>query len=402
MTGRATPETVDSHTLGPSEAHRLWNWLLVRQGLAAHTRLATVEDIADAALGLHAARLPSPFATVAARAADTATTLTLFDQAVRARLLTVRCMRKTLHTLPLPLAAAAHAATLRFRERDALRGVVNAGISQASIAAATDAIVELLSSGPLFHRRIEAQLDAAAIPVPVTRLALKLAWERGTLAYLNQSPGWNREVRVFALTADAYPNLDTRLDTGTAVAQLMAAYIDRYGPVSIRDATWWSALSRTAVVDGMHQAAIKLVELITPWTTSPLYMSADRFAEFADAPPMDCATGVGLLAHEDVALKAYFETRCRYMGALAPSAAFNQIGEVLPTVIVDGQVVGTWAWEERTARVRPRLITGMVSRGRRKEIHAAAAQLTATLRSGTHRLPAPRITDGQLVLLPAG
>ncbi|MET8334343.1 DNA glycosylase AlkZ-like family protein [Streptosporangium canum] len=401
MTGRPTPETVESHTLGPIEAERLWNWVLARQGLAAHTRRATVEEIAKAALGLHAARLPSPFATVAARAADAATPLSLFDPAVRARLVTVRCMRKTLHTLPLELAAAAHAATLRFRERDALRGLLNAGYSETSIAAVTDALIELLGeSGPLLHRTIEARLAAAAVPVPVTRLALKLAWERGTLAYLNQTQGWNREVRAFALTSDAYPGLDTSLDAGTAAEQLFTAYIDRYGPVSIRDATWWSALSRAAVVDGLERAGVKLIELITPWADSPVYMGADRFAEFVDAPAVDCAIGVGLLAHEDVAFKAYFETRGRYLGDLAPSAAFNQIGEILPTVVINGRVVGTWAWEERAAQVRPRLIAGLVPAGQQKEIRAAAAQLTTTLRSGLHRVPATRVGEGQLTLLP--
>jgi hypothetical protein len=55
----------------------------------------------------------------------------LFTGPVQASLLTLRCMRKTLHTLPLPLAAAAHAATLRFRDRDACRAVLNAGRTDA-------------------------------------------------------------------------------------------------------------------------------------------------------------------------------------------------------------------------------------------------------------------------------
>ncbi|MFI7049038.1 DNA glycosylase AlkZ-like family protein [Streptosporangium sandarakinum] len=388
MAGHSTPETVESHALGPQEADRLWNWVLARQGLAAHTRLATVEEIADAALGLHAARLPSPYATVAARAADAAVPLALFGSAVRSRLVTVRCMRKTLHALPLELAAAAHAATLRFRERDALRGIVNAGHTEARVAVATRALVELLGeAGPMFHRDIEARLAAAAIPVSVTRLALKLAWERGTLAYINQARGWNREVRTFALTTSLYPGFDTGVDPSAAVTRLMAAYIDRYGPIGIRDATWWSALSRTAVVEGLERAGAKLVELLTPWSSSPLYMNAERFSEFTDASAADCATGVNLLAHEDVALKAYFETRRRYLGDLTPLAAFNQIGEVLPTVVVDGRVVGTWAWDERAAQVRLRLITGMAQAEQRKEIRGVAARLAAILRSGLHRVP---------------
>ncbi|MEV0196298.1 crosslink repair DNA glycosylase YcaQ family protein [Nonomuraea sp. NPDC050691] len=393
------PQTTESHALNQREADRLWNWVLARQGLAPHSRRQGVEEIADAGLGLHAARLPSPFATVAARAADPAIPLKLFDPAVRSRLVTLRCMRKTLHTLPLDLAAAAHAATLRFRERDALRAIVNAGHSTHTVATATAAVVELLGeSGPLFHRTIEDRLAAAGMPVVVTRLALKLAWERGTLTYVNQAAGWNREVRTFTLTARAYPVLDTALDPHVATDRLMAAYLDRYGPISIRDATWWSALSRAAVAGGLERAAIKLVQLSTPWSDSPLYMSAQRFAEFTVADDADYASGVNLLAHEDVALKAYFETRRRYMGDLAPEAAFNQIGEVLPTILLDGSVVGTWTWDPTAKRVRHRLIPRFVPSSRHAEVRAAAARLTAIMRSGLHRTPDPRIAVGQLSL----
>ncbi|MFC5821002.1 DNA glycosylase AlkZ-like family protein [Nonomuraea harbinensis] len=391
------PETAQTHTLGPREAGRLWNWVLTRQGLAPHTRRTGVEEIADAGLGLHAARLPSPFATVAARAADPSIPLELFNPAVRSRLVTVRCMRKTLHTLPLDLAAAAHAATLRFRERDALRAIVNAGYGHAAITAATAAIVEQLgASGPLFHRTIEARLGAAGTPVMVTRLALKLAWERGVLAYLNQAAGWNREVRVFTLAASTYPTLDTALDPHTAVELLMATYLDRYGPISIKDATWWSALSRTTVTEALQRSGIKLVRLFTPWSHSPLYMSAQRFAEYTVADDADYLSGVNFLAHEDVALKAYFETRSRYLGDLAQHAAFNQIGEVLPTIVLDGRVVGTWRWDPSAGRVRHRLIPRLLPAARRPEVRAAAARHTAVLRSGLYRAPRPRIAPGQL------
>ncbi|MET9341839.1 hypothetical protein [Nonomuraea sp. NPDC003804] len=67
----------------------------------------------------------------------------------------------------------------------------------------------------------------------------------------------------------------------------------------------------SATVSGQHSsgpAGRKLVRLFTPWSDSPLYMSAQRFAEFTVADDADYASGVNLLAHEDVALKAYFET----------------------------------------------------------------------------------------------
>lgn len=109
--------------LNEETAVRTWNWLLTRQGLTDSQRLTSAWDAADAALGLHAARLPSPYAMVAARTDDSAIPGSLFTAPVRASLLTLRCMRKTLHTLPLHLASAAHAATVRFRERRAFNQI---------------------------------------------------------------------------------------------------------------------------------------------------------------------------------------------------------------------------------------------------------------------------------------
>ena len=64
-------------------------------------------------------------------------------------------------------------------------------------------------------------------------------------------------------------------------------------------------------------------------------MFADQLAESTGNEAI--TTGVQFLAHEDTALKAYFQTRGRYLGGLPQRRAFNQIGEVLPCVIVDGR-----------------------------------------------------------------
>jgi hypothetical protein len=373
----------ESCTVDDTQADAVWTWVLRRQGLSEQTRMTRVEDIAEAALGLHAARLPSPFSTVAARADDPQVALSLFRPETRTRLMTVRCMRKTLHTLPLPLAAAAHAATLHFRERDALRQVTNSGESPIAVAEATEALLALLAqAGALFHRDIESRLGHRGIGVITARLAIKLAWERGAIAYLNQTSGWNREVRTFDLTGRAYPGLDLDLPRRQATATLVDAYFDRYGPASLRDATWWSGLSAGAILDALADSGRELVELHTPWAEQPLYMYRDRFQEFRDSEPDGRDAGVGFLAHEDVALKAYFQTRRRYLGSLPARRAFNQIGEALPTIMVRGRVIGTWAWNEHARRVEPSLVRGAAPPDVRKQVHIHADRLSETMRRG--------------------
>jgi hypothetical protein len=366
--------------LDEAGAARAWNWILARQGLADGRRLSSAAGIADAALGLHAARLPSPYAIVAARASDPAVAGSLFTAPVRASLLTVRCMRKTLHALPLPLASAAHIATLRFRDRDAQRAVRNAGYSPGTIEAAVCELSALLQDGPLPYRSIETLLSGAGREVRAARLAVKVAWERGVIAYVNATDSWDREARTFALTASAYPGLDLSLTRDQAVTALVTAYFHRYGPATIRDAAWWSGLSATDVTAALRRSQRPLVTVATPWSVRPCLMFADQAAE---ADSYQETAGVQLLAHEDPALKAYHETRDRYLAGLPQRRAFNQIGEALPTITVNGIVTGIWSWDSRSRNIMVRMLPGKTTPAVRRQVRERAAVLADTLRAGT-------------------
>jgi hypothetical protein len=383
------------YRLGEAEAHGLWNWLLRRQGLSDSTRLNSVESIAHAALGLHSARLPSPYSTLAARSAGSDVALSLFHEATRSRVMIVRCMRKTLHTLPLPLAAAAHVATLHFRERDALRAVAKANESITRVQTVVGMLVDTLgSSGALFHRDVETALSKRAVAVNTTRLALKLAWERGVIAYTNETDGWNREVRKFSVTSETYPEFDIALDRDAATVLLVEAYFDRYGPASLGDAVWWSGLSRGAVMKALQRSGRGIVALSTPWSDEPHYMYQSRFEEFSASSPKDRTTQLNFLAHEDVALKAYFDSRSRYLAQVPQRRAFNQIGEVLPTVLHQGRVVGTWSWNDKAGRADCRIVPGCTTPELREAIRAELQRLSGVLRLGRSAVRASTLRTG--------
>ncbi len=391
--------TTQECDLDNSEAALLWNWLLSRQGLSTGTKFPSIVDMSDASLGLHAARLPSPYATALARGTTPQVATTLFAPETQSDVITLRCMRKTLHTLPLPLAVAAHGATLHFRERDAQRAITNASLPMSAISATIDATTDLLLEyGALHHRAIETRLVTSRRPVVAVRLALKLAWERGILTYVNSSGCWNREHRTFAVTARQHPGLDMKPDRGTATGELIATYFDRYGPATLKDAMWWSGLSRTAILAAMTESRGEWVRVLAPWSPSPMFMYRQRWEEFQASAPEQRSSGLNFLAHEDVALKAYFETRSRYLSSLPPRQAFNQIGEVLPTIIWDGQVIGTWSWQGASKRVVYSLARGRSTTKLRKAVGTHAATLSEALRLGWSSTPRYAAED-QLALL---
>jgi hypothetical protein len=113
-----------------------------------------------------------------------------------------------------------------------------------------------------------------------------------------------------------------------------------------------------------------------------MYMYQDRLEEFRGRALEQGPSGLHFLAHEDVALKAYFESRRRYLGELPVRRAFNQIGEVLPTVALDGQVIGTWAWDPRARRALFSIARGYGSPELRRLVRRRAGALSEALRRG--------------------
>lgn len=364
-------------------ARHLWNWILRRQGLSPNAGLESLTAIAHATLGLHSARLPSPFSTVLARGKSHTVAMNLLAPESCSELMTVRCMRKTLHALPPQLARIAHGATQHFRVRDALRAIASAEVSSNAISGVTERIIELLSQArTLSPRTIEGEIVGQKYSRTTIRLAVKLAWEQGLLTYINDSRGWNREIRRFGLTRTLHPSLDMFMEREAATCELIREYFDRYGPASVRDAAWWSGLSRSAVITGMRESGRDFVEVRTPWCSSPTYMYMDRFNEFQESCRSEFPRMVHLLAHEDVALKAYFESRPRYLGVLSQQKVFNTIGEVLPTIMVDGNIVGTWRWDQKAKRIRYSTILTGQSPEIRHSVRVQAHRATEAFRLG--------------------
>lgn len=161
---------------------------------------------------------------------------------------------------------------------------------------------------------------------------------------------------------------------------MIREYFDRYGPASLRDVMWWSGLSRLAVTTAMNESARRFVAVHVPWCQSPLYMYDDRHDQFQGVVSEPQVPSLNFLAHEDVALKAYFESRGRYLGKLSPRCAFNQIGEVLPTIMHGGQIIGTWAWDAGKMAVTYSIMRGYGSPKGRKEARRQAIALSETLR----------------------
>ncbi len=89
-------------------------------------------------------------------------------------------MRKTLHTLPVDVAAYAHGATRHYRLRDASNLARRFHITPGELEDAGARIAAYLRDhGRQSHRAIERELTAPDGEPWQVRLALKMLWEQG-------------------------------------------------------------------------------------------------------------------------------------------------------------------------------------------------------------------------------
>lgn len=373
------------HTISLSQLNR-YCW--TKQLLTPQAWVRTVAMASDRVVGLHAARLSSPYVAAACRVVDFEPPLLRRAWLDRRELVKLRCMRGTLHLLSHDHAHHAHLATLRGRESICRRILAVLGMEAREIGRLRERIVAQLEAGPASPRDVERRLADRGVPLERSRAVLKLLWEQGKVTLLDNARSWQSEQRLFALTAQAYPRLCLAGDEGQARTQLIGLYFRAFGPASIADAVWWTGLGRRAVTNAMAETHVRLVPVCVSHRSSKdeLFMAEEDVDELHRCDSSG-EPWVQLLAHEEPSLKAYYGSRWRYVGRADSQQLFNTIGEARASIMVDGRYAGLWQWHRRERRIEL-TVTAPVRKHHRRDLAARAELLTEILRAEPPRASA--------------
>jgi len=365
-----------------AEAERAWR--LHRHGLAE--RVAGLDDLARRHVGLHAARQLTPWMTLHSRLPHLPPVVLRTSLRDR-KLLRVRCMRRTLHLLPVDLAAVAHTATLRQRLLPCELASRRLGLAGQRRRRLEAEIVGLLGDGPRRYDELLRTVAADTCPragdlaIERARQAIKNLWETGTLVVGDASDSLHHEQRTFARTDLELGAGALTVDPATAVRRLLRHYLHAYGPVTPKDFAWWSGISLGEAAPAWEALADELVRVRVAGLNAELVALGPTVAELLDgdwtARPVPHTS---VLAYEDPSLKGYFATRSRYIAPVLREQLFNSIGEARASVMVDGMVAAVWAWDRdrQSAQLDLRNVHGGEARDC---VHDAVAEAVAFLRS---------------------
>ncbi|MFC7443053.1 DNA glycosylase AlkZ-like family protein [Laceyella putida] len=263
--------------------NQLRSYFLKKHHLAPHAKAACVQQALSSLVGLHTARISTPFVSLHTRV-EGFQSIDLQKQ-MRSSLIKLRCMRKTLHIVPIKVAPIVHQATLKQRLPVCTRSFKKLGVNERDINLCKEYLIDLVRSKPSsseeliqsmleqrFFERIKKQLSN---PIYFLRRMIKLCWEEGTFCYINESGHWTRESRIYGYTPGIYPELNLNsVGKEAAEARLIDFYIKHYGPVSFKDICWWTGLDVRVVQKHLSSKGYQIV-LIDSFNTE-LYTSAEK------------------------------------------------------------------------------------------------------------------------------
>jgi hypothetical protein len=247
-------------------------------------------------------------------------------------------MRGTLHWVPGEDARWMCRLLSRPATRSARRLREERGVSAELVEQAGAVLETVLAEGPRSRPAVLAAWEAAGISTDQGRgyLLLVSLCERGDLV----QAGVDGKQPTFALL-DRWVPASRDLGDEEALAVVVERYVRSHGPVHEKDvAGWWGGTLRDvrAAVASLgdrlatvaHDGATLLVHADAESSAEPSVVLLPAFDEF-------------LLGHKDRSAVL----AARHATSVVPGGN----GVFAPTVLVDGQVVGTWRRQERKDRV---------------------------------------------------
>jgi hypothetical protein len=165
--------------------------------------------------------------------------------------------------------------------------------------------------------------------VGLARWSARAPAAHGSAIFTNAAlAGWLPDIDLAAIAPRA------------ARAELVRRYLAAFGPAKAEDVQWWTGLTVEEVEDAQRAIQPPPVEVHIEGMDGAYLMLPDRVRTlWSFSPPGK--PYVSLLPSLDPHIMAYRDRR-RFLAAEHEKKVFDRAGNAMPTVWVNGRVVGAW------------------------------------------------------------
>ncbi len=315
---------------------------LHKQHLMGESPTDDIVQIARDIYGLHATNPTTPYVSLFARASDFTRDKLDEELYVRKTLGKIRCVRTTVHALPretIPIAFAATKAIVEPNSEDFLR--YTGAVTKNQYEEASRAILDILKGRGMSTVQIKKHLGTKLNVSPIVNLMC----DQGLLMRGRSDKGWKSNTHTYYVFSDYFPEMDLNaVDPAQARETTVKQYLASYGPVSVKDISWWSGFTMTEVRRILQSLARETAEVEIPEVKGTYLMLATDKAALERLGPSE-QSAVNLLPALDPYLMGY-KDRERYLDYKYYEMVFDRSGNSTSTILIDGRVAGVWDFSE--------------------------------------------------------
>ena len=332
-----------------------------RHGLPPGASPVSLAGALAAVVALHATEPATPYLSLWARLPGFTPAhldAALYDQRTVVRTAAMRTTIHLIHTAELPFFYQATVSQRRRLDQAALRYSLDRVAPGVDAAAYLDdlrgqILRRLESSGPATAADLAQAIPPLKAPVPYGRGAYTGAFALGSrlvpalctaglLVRARIRGTWRSSQCEYDLLPRWLPGIDLgSVDREQATAWLVRRYIQQFGPVTVRDAAWWTGLPARDIARALADLGDAVVSVALGDHPEPHLLLASDLREvlaLPDSPP-DAAW---LLPSLDPLIMGY-TGRARFLSPDDAGKAFDRSGNALPTAWFRGRVVGLWS-----------------------------------------------------------
>jgi hypothetical protein len=205
------------------------------------------------------------------------------------------------------------------------------GLDEAAFALSKDLVARALQGGKRLTRNATYDLLEAGGVSTAGQRGLHILWrlaQDGVICFGAR----DGKQQTFALLDEWAPKVK-RMGRDESLAELAKRYFTSHGPATLQDFTWWSGLTTADATSGLEMAKRSLAQETIDGQT---YWFASSSSATKDSSP-----AAYLLPAYDEYTVAYKDRSAALNPKYSKLPNYGH-GIFNPTIVVDGQVVGTW------------------------------------------------------------
>ncbi len=282
----------------------------------------------------------------------------------------IRFVRGTMYVLTKEMIPIAFSATKGIFSSLSERYAQYHGINKREYNRLSKKVLNLLSGQSMTVTEIK---EALGDPSKISPM-INLMCDSGLLIRSTPRAGWKSNLHTYQPMDEYFPGIDLySYDEDEARRAIVKRYIATFGPVSTIDISWWTGFTKTETRGILEELEDEILQISISGVDDRNYLleSDERSLKSTRGGSRPLVT---LLPQLDPYIMGY-KDRERYLDKKYNDYIFDRSGNGVATIMVDGNIVGVWDFEEKPKALVKFYLFKKVLKDSKSEIRKKAQEI---------------------------